>query len=31
LDKELEFGKIYKAKITELIGDTLTATVDNKE
>jgi tRNA A37 methylthiotransferase MiaB len=28
-DKELEFGKIYKAKVTELIGDILTATVDN--
>jgi tRNA A37 methylthiotransferase MiaB len=26
---ELEFGKIYKAKITELVGDILTATVDN--
>jgi ribosomal protein S12 methylthiotransferase RimO len=30
LDEELEFGKIYKAKITELVGeDILTATVDN--
>ena len=28
-DKELEFGKIYKAKITEIVGDILTATVDN--
>ena len=28
-DEELEFGKIYKAKITELVGDILTATVDN--
>jgi len=27
--QELEFGKIYKAKITELVGDILTATVDN--
>lgn len=25
----LEFGKIYKAKITELVGNILTATVDN--
>jgi len=30
-DAELEFGKIYIAKITELIGDTLTATVDNRD
>ena len=30
-DKDLEFGKIYNAKITELIGDTLTATANNKE
>ena len=28
-DEELEFGKIYKAKITEVVGDILTATVDN--
>jgi ribosomal protein S12 methylthiotransferase RimO len=28
-DKELEFHKIYKAKITDLIGNILTATVDN--
>jgi ribosomal protein S12 methylthiotransferase RimO len=28
-DDELIFGKIYKAKITELVGDILTATVDN--
>lgn len=28
-DKELEFGKIYKAKVTELIGNILTATVEN--
>ncbi len=28
-DTELEFGKIYKAKVTELVGDILTATVDN--
>jgi ribosomal protein S12 methylthiotransferase RimO len=27
--KELSFGKIYKARITELVGTTLTATVDN--
>lgn len=27
--KELEFGKVYKAKVTELVGDILTATVDN--
>jgi tRNA A37 methylthiotransferase MiaB len=26
---QLEFGKAYKAKITELVGDILTATVDN--
>jgi ribosomal protein S12 methylthiotransferase len=30
-DEELEFGKIYKAKITELVGTILTATVDNKD
>ncbi|WP_457743478.1 30S ribosomal protein S12 methylthiotransferase RimO [Sulfurimonas sp.] len=29
LDEDLEFGKIYNAKITELVGDILTATVDN--
>jgi len=29
VDKELEFGKIYKAKVTELVGNILTATVDN--
>ena len=28
-EDELEFGKIYKAKITEKIGDTLLATVYN--
>jgi len=28
-DKDLEFGKIYKAKITEKIGEILTATADN--
>jgi tRNA A37 methylthiotransferase MiaB len=28
-DDDLEFGKIYKAKVTELVGDILTATVDN--
>ncbi|OHE04285.1 30S ribosomal protein S12 methylthiotransferase RimO [Sulfurimonas sp. RIFOXYB12_FULL_35_9] len=28
-DEELEFGKIYKAKITDIIGNTLTATVEN--
>ncbi|MCX6075609.1 MAG: 30S ribosomal protein S12 methylthiotransferase RimO [Campylobacterales bacterium] len=28
-DEELEFGVIYKAKVTELIGTILTATVDN--
>lgn len=28
-DKELEFGKIYKAKITEMLGNILTATVEN--
>jgi MiaB/RimO family radical SAM methylthiotransferase len=28
-DAELEFGKIYTAKITELVGNILTATVDN--
>jgi ribosomal protein S12 methylthiotransferase RimO len=29
LDEELEFTKIYKAKITDIVGDILTATVDN--
>lgn len=28
-DEELEFGVIYKAKVTDLVGDILTATVDN--
>ena len=28
-DEELEFGKIYRAKITDKIGNILTATVDN--
>ncbi len=28
-DEELEFGLIYKAKVTELVGNILTATVDN--
>ena len=28
-DEELEFSKIYKAKITSLVGNILTATVDN--
>ena len=28
-DKELEFCKVYKAKITDIVGDILTATVDN--
>ena len=28
-DSDLEFGKIYKAKVTELVGNILTATVDN--
>ncbi len=28
-DEDLEFGKIYKAKVTELVGNILTATVDN--
>lgn len=28
-DKELEFYTIYKAKVTDIVGDTLTATVDN--
>jgi ribosomal protein S12 methylthiotransferase RimO len=28
-DEELEFGVIYKAKVTELVGTILTATVDN--
>ncbi len=29
LDAELEFGKVYKAKVTQLVGDILTATVQN--
>ena len=29
VDKDLEFGIIYKAKVTELVGNILTATVDN--
>jgi ribosomal protein S12 methylthiotransferase RimO len=29
-DEELGFGKIYKAKITDIVGNILTATVDNK-
>lgn len=29
LDQDLEYGKIYKAKLTELVGNILTATVDN--
>ncbi len=28
-DEDLEFGKIYKAKITDLVGNILTTTVDN--
>ena len=28
-DEDLEFGKIYKAKITDILGNILTATVDN--
>ncbi|WP_415397602.1 30S ribosomal protein S12 methylthiotransferase RimO [Sulfurimonas sp. CS5] len=28
-DEEIEFGKIYKAKVTEHVGDILTATVEN--
>lgn len=28
-DSELEFGKIYKAKVTDIVGNILTATVDN--
>jgi len=28
-DEDLEFEKIYKAKVTELVGNILTATVDN--
>jgi tRNA A37 methylthiotransferase MiaB len=28
-DQELKFSKIYKAKVTDLVGDVLTATVDN--
>jgi tRNA A37 methylthiotransferase MiaB len=29
VEGELEFGKIYKAKITDMVGNILTATVDN--
>jgi tRNA A37 methylthiotransferase MiaB len=29
-EAELLFGKVYKAKITSIVGDILTATVDNK-
>ena len=29
VDKDLEFGIIYKAKVTQLVGNILTATVDN--
>ncbi|MCD6432518.1 MAG: 30S ribosomal protein S12 methylthiotransferase RimO [Sulfurimonas sp.] len=28
-DEELEFGKIYKAEVTDIVGTILTATVDN--
>jgi len=28
-DEDLKFGKIYKAKVTDLVGNILTATVDN--
>jgi ribosomal protein S12 methylthiotransferase RimO len=28
-DEDLEFGKVYKAKVTDLVGNILTATVDN--
>ncbi len=28
-DEDLEYGKVYKAKVTELVGNILTATVDN--
>jgi len=28
-DEDLEYGKIYTAKVTELVGNILTATVDN--
>ncbi|MEN4046170.1 30S ribosomal protein S12 methylthiotransferase RimO [Sulfurimonas sp. NWX367] len=31
LDEDLDFGKIYPAKITELVGNILTATVDNAQ
>lgn len=30
-EAELEFGKVYKAKITSVVGDILTATVDNSK
>jgi len=29
LDEKVQFGKIYKAKITDIVGEILTATVDN--
>ena len=29
--KELEFAKVYKAKVTGIVGSILTATVDNKD
>ena len=28
-DEDLSYGKIYKAKVTEIVGNILTATVDN--
>ena len=28
-DEDLEYGKIYTAKVTDIVGDILTATVDN--
>ena len=28
-DEDLEVGKIYKAKVTDFVGNILTATVDN--
>ncbi|WP_373069746.1 30S ribosomal protein S12 methylthiotransferase RimO [Sulfurimonas sp.] len=30
-EAEIEYGKVYTAKITSIVGDILTATVDNKE
>ena len=30
-DEDLEFGKVYKAKVTQLVGNILTATVDNTQ